>query len=95
MRIVPSVLALSAVLVAAAALPSPPPGCPRPASPATPRRPARKVRGTFRPAPFVRVVTIGERNPLEAELLSGLPADAEVVLHPADTLADGSRIERR
>lgn len=42
-----------------------------------------------------RVVTIGERNPLEAELLSGLPADAEVVLHPSDTLDDGSRIERR
>ena len=42
-----------------------------------------------------RPVQIGERNPLEAELLGGLPDGAEVVLHPPDSLDDGSRIERR
>lgn len=43
----------------------------------------------------LRPVQIGERNPLEAELLRGLAESAEVVLHPPDSLADGSRIERR
>jgi HlyD family secretion protein len=39
-----------------------------------------------------RVVEIGLRNSLEAQVVGGLTAGAEVVLHPPDTLADGTRV---
>ena len=40
-------------------------------------------------------VEIGRRNGLEAQVLSGLEAGQEVVVHPGDTLEDGARIEPR
>ena len=43
----------------------------------------------------LRPVTIGERNADVAQVLDGLPPDAQVVLHPPDTLADGDRIATR
>lgn len=42
-----------------------------------------------------RPVEIGRRNGLEAQVLSGLSEGEEVVLHPSDTLKDGSRVRRR
>jgi HlyD family secretion protein len=41
------------------------------------------------------VVTLGQRNALEAEVLNGLAAGTQVVLHPPDTLADGMRVTPR
>jgi HlyD family secretion protein len=43
----------------------------------------------------LREVEVGRRNGLTAEILKGVSAGARVVLHPVDTLADGSRIEAR
>jgi HlyD family secretion protein len=43
----------------------------------------------------LRTVVIGRRNAAHAELVSGLDGGASVVLHPSDTLEDGSRIARR
>ena len=40
-------------------------------------------------------VEIGRRNGLEAHVLSGLDEGREVVVHPSDTLEDGSRIAPR
>ena len=40
-------------------------------------------------------VTIGQQTGQEAELLSGLREGERVVLHPGDSLADGSRVEAR
>jgi HlyD family secretion protein len=40
-------------------------------------------------------IELGRRNGLEAQVLSGLRAGQEVVVHPADTLADGSRVVPR
>ncbi|HSO07408.1 MAG TPA: efflux RND transporter periplasmic adaptor subunit [Pelomicrobium sp.] len=42
-----------------------------------------------------RVVEIGHRNAVEAEVLAGLDAGAVVVRHPPNELADGARVERR
>jgi HlyD family secretion protein len=41
------------------------------------------------------VVTIGERNAVEAELLSGLAASDQVIIHPGDTVQDGVSVVRR
>jgi HlyD family secretion protein len=41
------------------------------------------------------MVTIGQQTGQEAELLSGLQEGERVVLHPGDSLADGSRVEAR
>lgn len=41
-----------------------------------------------------RAVTIGHRNGLSAEVLSGLSEGEEVVVHPDDALEHGSRIKR-
>jgi HlyD family secretion protein len=41
-----------------------------------------------------RTVQLGLRNALEAQILSGMSAGDEVVLHPPDTLADGMRVTR-
>ncbi len=43
----------------------------------------------------LRSVTIGHRNESHAELLSGLPEGASVVLHPTDTLKPDARVARR
>ena len=40
-------------------------------------------------------VEVGQRNGLEAEVVSGLEAGQEVVVHPGDTLEDGARVQPR
>jgi HlyD family secretion protein len=40
----------------------------------------------------MRAVQIGQRNAEDAEVLGGVVAGDTVILHPADTLADGSRV---
>jgi len=42
-----------------------------------------------------RAVEIGHRDDLAAEVLSGLSAGDEVVVHPSESLADGARLRRR
>ena len=49
------------------------------------------VRGAAR----LRPVEIGRRNGFEAEVLSGLDAGERVVVHPSDSLHDGSRLSFR
>jgi HlyD family secretion protein len=44
---------------------------------------------------ILRQVTIGHRNDIEAEVLSGLKEGEEVVLHPGDQVKDGVRITER
>jgi HlyD family secretion protein len=43
----------------------------------------------------LRPVTIGHRNGLEAEVVSGLAPGARVIVHPSDRVQDGVRIEAR
>ncbi len=43
----------------------------------------------------LRRVEIGRRNGLEAQLLSGLQAGQEVVVHPGDAVSDGTRVNSR
>lgn len=43
----------------------------------------------------VRTVTIGQRNGVTAEILSGLSIGETVIVYPADTLADGARVRPR
>jgi len=40
----------------------------------------------------LRAVTVGERTPLEAEILDGLAPGEQVVVHPSDAVADGRRV---
>jgi HlyD family secretion protein len=40
-------------------------------------------------------VELGRRNGLEAQIVSGLEAGQEVVVHPSDTLEDGARVAPR
>src|SRR5262249_18508166 len=40
-------------------------------------------------------VKIGHRNNRVAEVLAGLPAGAQVVLHPSDRIVDGIRVAQR
>jgi len=42
-----------------------------------------------------QVVDVGQRNARDAQILKGLEAGQQVVLHPPDTLSDGSRIKTR
>lgn len=42
-----------------------------------------------------RAVEIGERNGLEAEVLSGLEDGKQVIVHPSDKIADGVAVEER
>jgi HlyD family secretion protein len=42
-----------------------------------------------------RAVTVGHRNPDEAEVVAGLAAGDSVIRHPTDKLADGARIVAR
>lgn len=39
-----------------------------------------------------RIVTIGHRSPLEAEVLSGLAEGARVILHPSNRIEDGVKV---
>ena len=41
------------------------------------------------------IVKIGHRNNRVAEILAGLPAGAQVVVHPSDRIADGARVAQR
>jgi len=41
------------------------------------------------------IVELGRQTGQEAEVISGLTEGARVILHPADTLSDGARIEAR
>lgn len=43
----------------------------------------------------IRTVTVGHRNELEAQILSGLTEGSRVIVHPSDSLRDGSRITSR
>jgi HlyD family secretion protein len=43
----------------------------------------------------LRQVQIGQRNNEEAEVVEGVGVGDLVILHPPDTLADGSRVARR
>jgi HlyD family secretion protein len=42
-----------------------------------------------------RIVTIGQRNDREAQVLDGLQPGIQVVLHPGDRLSHGSRLKQR
>src|SRR5579863_2344602 len=42
-----------------------------------------------------KVVKIGHRNNHLAEVLAGLPAGTEVVVHPSDRISDGTRVVQR
>jgi HlyD family secretion protein len=42
-----------------------------------------------------RRVTVGHRNPLQVEVLSGLAPSETVILHPGDTVSDGGRVAVR
>lgn len=43
----------------------------------------------------MRLIKIGERNGLAAEIISGLKENERVVTHPGDTIRDGSKIRQR
>jgi len=43
----------------------------------------------------LRTVGVGRRNGLEAEILKGLSAGEQVIVHPADTLRHGGRVKSR
>ena len=43
----------------------------------------------------LRQVEVGERTPLAAEIKSGVEADEEVIVHPANEITDGTRVEPR
>ena len=43
----------------------------------------------------LRPIELGMRNALEAEVRSGLEAGQQVVTHPSDALADGTRLAAR
>ena len=42
-----------------------------------------------------RALRIGQRNNEDAEVLEGIDAGAQVILHPPDTLTEGARVTRR
>jgi HlyD family secretion protein len=42
-----------------------------------------------------RIVDVGRRNGLAAEVLSGLEAGEEVIVHPSDAITDGVSVEER
>jgi HlyD family secretion protein len=43
----------------------------------------------------LRQVEVGQRTPLAAEIKSGVEADEEVIVHPANEITDGTRVEPR
>ena len=42
-----------------------------------------------------RALRIGQRNNEDAEVLEGIDAGTQVILHPPDTLTEGARVTRR
>jgi HlyD family secretion protein len=44
---------------------------------------------------FRRVVKIGERNGLEAEVLEGISEGDRLVIYPSDAIQDGSNVAPR
>ena len=42
-----------------------------------------------------QTVQLGQRNENEGQIMSGLEAGATIVLHPPDTLTDGTRVTVR
>jgi HlyD family secretion protein len=42
-----------------------------------------------------RLVKIGQRNAMAAEIISGLTENEKVIAHPDDTIGDGTRIKPR
>ena len=43
----------------------------------------------------LRTVEIGERTPFAAQIKSGVEADTELIVHPANEITDGSRVQPR
>jgi HlyD family secretion protein len=43
----------------------------------------------------LRKIEVGHRSGLAAEILSGLQEGATVIVHPGDTIADGTRVKSR
>ena len=43
----------------------------------------------------LRTVEVGERTPFSAQIKSGVEADAVVIVHPANEITDGTRVEPR
>lgn len=43
----------------------------------------------------LQTITLGERNESSAQVLSGVKAGDQVILHPSDLLADGAAVSRR
>ena len=43
----------------------------------------------------LRVIKLGQRNSLQAQVLDGLNADTQVILHPSDKVRDGVRVRSR
>ena len=43
----------------------------------------------------LRTVEVGERTPFTAQIKSGVDADAVVIVHPANEITDGTRVEPR
>ena len=43
----------------------------------------------------LRVIKLGQRNSLQAQVLDGLSADTPVILHPSDKVRDGVRVRNR
>jgi HlyD family secretion protein len=43
----------------------------------------------------LRQVEVGQRTPITAEIKSGVEADEEVIVHPANEINDGTRVEPR
>jgi len=42
-----------------------------------------------------RIVTVGQRNGLAAEIINGLQENEQVIVHPDDTISNGKRISVR
>lgn len=43
----------------------------------------------------LRTVEVGQRTPFAAQIKSGVEADEEVIVHPANEIADGTRVQPR
>jgi HlyD family secretion protein len=43
----------------------------------------------------LQIITLGERNDSFAQVLSGVKAGDQVVLHPSDLVADGTAVSHR
>jgi HlyD family secretion protein len=42
-----------------------------------------------------RVVQVGQRSGLEAEVTGGLTGDERIILYPSDAIAEGVKVEPR